>query len=281
MNEHNCVVSRCGVRIPKIIYGTAWKKSRTADLVTRAVMLGYRGIDTAGQPKHYNEAGVGDGLASCFATGLSREGIYLQSKFTPAHGQDPVRMPYDPKASLSRQVMQSLESSLSNLRTAYLDCLVLHSPLADQADSLEVWQAMESIVDAGGAKQIGISNCYRLDALERLHDTARIKPAVVQNRFHAATGYDDAIRTFCRDHGICYQSFWTLTANPRVLAHDTLLRLARKYDRTPAQVFFRCLTQIAVIPLTGTTSDTHMTEDLAIFEFELTADERDSVTALL
>jgi diketogulonate reductase-like aldo/keto reductase len=280
MNKDEFVLSPHGVRIPKIIYGTAWKQARTAALVARAVTLGFRGVDTAGQPKHYHEPGVGDGLASCFGEGLSREAVYLQSKFTPVDGQDPGRMPYDPKANLSRQVEESFESSLNNLRTSYLDCLLLHSPLANEADSLEVWRAMEAIVDAGGAKQIGISNCYRLDVLERLHDRARIKPAVVQNRFYAATGYDHAIRAFCRHHSMCYQSFWTLTANPHSLAHETLVGLAQKYRRTPAQLFFRCLTQIDVTPLTGTTSDTHMREDLAIFEFELTADERDEVAAL-
>ncbi len=269
------------VAVPRILYGTAWKKERTAALVAQAVTLGFRGIDTAGQPKHYDEAGVGAGLASCFAQGLNRTDIYLQSKFTPADGQDPARMPYDPAASLSEQVAQSFHNSLENLGTHYLDCLVLHSPLANDQAFLEVWRSMEVIFDEGGAKQLGISNCYRLAVLETLYKNARIKPAVVQNRFYAETRYDRAIRAFCGGHGILYQSFWTLTANPGILAHDVLRRLAAGYGRSPAQVFFRYLTQIGVIPLTGTQSEAHMRQDLAIFEFELNGNDCDAIDRLL
>ena len=275
------VISAYGVRVPRIIYGTAWKKDRTAALVEQAVTLGFRGIDTACQPKHYNEAGVGAGLAACLTAGLTRADLYLQSKFTPADGQDPARMPYDPKANLASQVEQSFQTSLSNLRTGYLDCLVLHSPLAKERQLMDVWQAMEAIFAAGGAKQLGISNCYALVQLERLYRKARVKPAVLQNRFHAETGYDREIRGFCRQHQILYQSFWTLTANARVLAHDTLQALASTYERTPAQVFFRYLTQSDIIPLTGTTAEAHMRDDLAIFDFELTERECDAVDTLL
>lgn len=278
---HEYATSVYGVRIPKIIYGTAWKKENTATLVALAIAQGFRGIDTACQPKHYHEPGVGEGLASHLGKSLSRADLYLQTKFTPIDGQDPAQVPYDPKASLSHQVQQSFETSLKNLRTDYLDSLVLHSPLANDADSLEVWREMEALFDSGGAKQLGISNCYRAEQLERLYRNARIKPAVVQNRFYAETGYDRGIREFCQRHGIVYQSFWTLTANPKVLAHPTLQALASRYGRTPAQVFFRYLTQIGIVPLTGTSSESHMREDLAIFDFQLDQSDRDAVGGLL
>jgi diketogulonate reductase-like aldo/keto reductase len=281
MKENDFVISTYGVRIPKIIYGTAWKKDRTAVLVEQAITLGFRGVDTACQLKHYHEAGVGAGLAACLNSGLTRADIYLQSKFTPVNGQDPERMPYDPKASLAKQVAQSFETSLRNLRTSYLDGLVLHSPLATERQLMEVWQAMEAIFDTGGAQQLGISNCYELEQLERLYQKAHIKPAVIQNRFYAETQYDREIRGFCRQHQILYQSFWTFTANTKILAHGTLQALTSKYERTPAQVFFRYLTQIDIIPLTGTTAEAHMREGLAIFDFELTKNECDAVTALL
>ena len=129
MTENTSVISAYGVRVPRIIYGTAWKKERTAALVKQAITLGYRGIDTACQPKHYDEAGVGAGLAPCLATGLTRSDLYLQSKFTPVDGQDPARLPYDPNDGVAIQVEQSFHNSLRNLRTSYLDSLVLHSPL--------------------------------------------------------------------------------------------------------------------------------------------------------
>jgi diketogulonate reductase-like aldo/keto reductase len=281
MKDKQFVRSVYGVPMPGILYGTAWKKERTAALVEQAITVGFRGIDTACQPKHYDEQGAGAGLAACLEAGLSRAELYVQSKFTPARGQDPDRMPYDPNASVAEQVARSFETSLKNLQTSYLDGLVLHSPYPDEPDTLEAWRAMEALFETGAVRQLGISNCYKLEQLEQLYHKATVKPAVVQNRFYAETRYDRDIRAFCRKHRIVYQSFWTLTANPKVLAHDTLQGLASKYQRTSAQVFFRYLTQIDIVPLTGTASEAHMREDLAIFDFELTPDECDAVASLL
>lgn len=281
MNQNNFLFSAYDVRLPKIVYGTAWKKERTAELVTQALTLGFRGIDTACQPKHYYEAGVGAGVAACLTQGLKRSDLYLQSKFTSFDGQDPHNVPYDPKASLSAQVAQSFQVSLNNLQTDYLDCLVLHSPLAQPQQTLEVWQAMEQLYHSGGVKQLGISNCYDLATFVSLYNQATIKPAVLQNRFYAATQYDRALRGFCSQQQVIYQSFWTLTANPNILADAKLQSLATKYGRSSAQIFFRYLSQRGIVPLTGTTSPQHMQEDLAIFEFELTVEECAAVDALL
>jgi diketogulonate reductase-like aldo/keto reductase len=281
MKQNHYLTSAYNVKMPRIIYGTAWKKERTAGLVQQAIQQGFRGIDTACQPKHYNEAGVGEGVAASLGEGLERSDLYLQTKFTPLDGQDPLQVPYDAKASLSEQVAQSFEVSLANLKTEYLDCLVLHSPLADAQQLREVWQAMERIFTEGSVKQLGISNCYDLKQLEYLYRQAAIKPAVLQNRFYADKHYDHNIREFCKQQHIIYQSFWTLTANPHVLAHEVLKNLAGKHGRTEAQIFFRYLSQIDIIPLTGTTSVEHMSEDLQIFEFELTSDECQSIEALL
>ena len=196
-------------------------------------------------------------------------------------GQDPGRVPYDAQASLSEQVAQSFQTSLKNLQTAYLDCLILHSPLANPQQQMEVWQAMEQVFHNGGARQLGISNCYNPQQLQLLYHNATVKPAVIQNRFYAKTHYDRTIRDFCQQERIIYQSFWTLTGNPEVLAHTTLQSLAAKYQRSVAQVFFCYLHQLGIIPLTGTTSEAHMRDDLAITDFELTAAECKAIEALL
>jgi Aldo/keto reductase family len=102
---------------PFIVYGTAWKKDGTALYVQQAVKAGFRFIDTACQPKHYNEKGVGDGWKAAAAElGLKRDDLFLQTKYTPYPGQDPNRVPYDPSSSLEAQVQQSLSVSLSNLQ---------------------------------------------------------------------------------------------------------------------------------------------------------------------
>ena len=266
---------------PGIIYGTAWKGADTERLVALAIRQGFRAIDTACQPKHYYEAGVGAGVAACLNATLTRADLHLQTKFTSVSGHDPQTIPYDPGAPLAEQVAQSFAVSLGNLQTDYVDCLVLHSPLPTRRQTQDVWRAIETLVDSGAVRQAGLSNCYELDELESLHRFARIKPAVLQNRFYARTGYDRELRAFCRDHAITYQSFWTLTANPHVLASAALAELAATHRRTPAQLLYRFLTHSGVVPLTGTRSETHMREDLAIFDFELTATDRDRIRPLL
>ena len=277
----NTVVTAAGIRMPRILYGTAWKKELTDGLVQAAIRHGFRGVDTACQPKHYHEAGVGAAVAACIASGIPREEFFLQTKFTSVSGQDPKRIPYDPRASLADQVAQSFDASLANLRTHYVDSLVLHSPFPRDEQTFEAWRALEALVDRGSVRQLGISNCYSLDVLRTLRGASRIKPAVVQNRFYAETGYDRELRAFCREQGIVYQSFWTLTANPKLLAADVVQSLAIAYGRTPEQILFRYLTQVDVVPLTGTTSESHMRQDLAIFEFELSETELQAITARL
>jgi len=275
------VTSAAGVQVPAIIYGTAWKREKTAGLVTQAIVRGFRGVDTACQPKHYDEGGVGAGVAASLGRGLSRSDLYLHTKFTPVSGHDPNRIPYDPKTPVAQQVSESFSTSLRNLRTDFLDCLILHSPLTTFQQTQEAWRAMESLVDSGAVRQIGISNCYSPGDLDALYLAARVKPAIVQNRFYAATGHDREIRSFCRERQMLYQSFWTLSANGQLLAHPTVVALATAHSRTPAQLLFRFLTQIGVVPLTGTQSEAHMAEDLAIFDFEIAREDLKAIDGLL
>ncbi|MEJ2468256.1 MAG: aldo/keto reductase, partial [Campylobacterales bacterium] len=115
------LLTRAGVPMPKLIYGTAWKKERTAELVKAALHCGFRGIDTACQPKHYREAGVGEALEAAAAEGIARDALFVQTKFTPLEGQDPAAVPYDKNAPLERQVEQSFKTSQANLRSDYVD----------------------------------------------------------------------------------------------------------------------------------------------------------------
>jgi diketogulonate reductase-like aldo/keto reductase len=274
-----------GALLPRILYGTAWKKKATADCVARALRAGFRGIDTACQPKHYYEPGVGEGIAQFLGSeagqGLTRSALYLQTKFTPLSGQDPERLPYDAQAAPAEQVRQSVRVSLTNLRTDYLDCLVLHSPIKDSASMDEVWRALEDAATAGQVRSLGISNCYELDTLRALFQKARTPPVVLQNRFYADTAYDVALRGFCAAHGMVYQSFWTLSANKQVLKQPAIMAPAKRYGVTPAQVFFRYVTQEGMVPITGTQSDAHMHDDLSIFAFELTPGEVVAIRTLL
>ena len=275
------ITTAAGVNMPCLIYGTAWKKTDTADLVEQALLAGFRGIDTACQPKHYDEALVGVALQRVNQQGIPRENLYLQTKFTSLSGQDPARVPYDKSAPIDVQVAQSFAASQHNLQTDYVDSLILHSPYSTHAKTLHAWRAMESIQQAGGARQLGISNCYELTVLQTLYKQAHVKPAIVQNRFYKDTGYDVALRQWCSAHGIIYQSFWSLTANPHILNSKTLQDLAAQYHKTAAQLFFRYLHQLGIVPLTGTKSPQHIQDDLGIFDFELATDDCEKLSAVL
>lgn len=256
------------VNKPHLVYGTAWKKDDTALYVSQAVKAGFRFIDTACQPKHYNEAGVGNGwTAAAQELGLTRSDIWLQTKYTSYPGQDPKTVPYDPHSSIEQQVRKSLEVSLKNLHTDYLDSWVMHSPFDDFDDTLKAWRTMEEAVDEGKVMQLGMSNCYDMDTFRDLYFQARHKPKVLQNRFYAETDFDTDLRAFCVEKGVKYQSFWTLTANRKALATPTAHQLAEAKGLTPQTYLYAFLMSLGyVTPLSGTTSLAHMAEDVAVME---------------
>src|SRR4051794_30053770 len=144
-----------GVRVPRFLYGTAWKEQETRRLTELALHQGFRGIDTANQRRHYDEAAVGRAVSAAVGGGLvAREDLFLQTKFTFARGQDD-RLPYDPEASIAVQVEQSFASSLEHLGTDVIDSYVLHGPTQSSGlapDDWEAWRAMESIQRSGRAR---------------------------------------------------------------------------------------------------------------------------------
>jgi len=262
------------VSVPNLMYGTAWKKASTKELVQLAVASGFRAIDTANQLIHYEEALVGEALQALEQQGVRRESLFLQTKFTSVDGQDQ-RTPYDPAADLTTQVRQSFESSLTHLGTAYMDSYVLHAPFQRRGlgqSDWEVWAAMEELYESGKTKMIGISN-VAAGQLGELCEKARHKPMVVQNRCFAALGWDKQVRDICQAQGIIYQGFSLLTANREVLVDPEIRAIARRLGAGVAQVIFRFAMQIGMLPLTGTTSQQHMKEDLQAEQFTLSADE--------
>jgi diketogulonate reductase-like aldo/keto reductase len=257
--------------IPSFLYGTAWKEDRTAALTELALRSGFRAIDTANQRKHYFEAAVGQGLAAAYRAGLvTRANLFLQTKFTYQDGQDH-RLPYDPAATLSVQVAQSLASSLQHLGTDHVDSFVLHGPASRShwtTADFETWQAMVKERDAGRTRLLGVSN-ISLDQLQQMARAHAEPPAFVQNRCYARLGWDREVRAFCREHNIIYQGFSLLTANQQVVRHPTIAALAAEINATPAQIIFAFARQIGMLPLTGTSSAEHMKQDLASLSLEL------------
>jgi len=269
--------------MPTFVYGTAWKEDDTPRLVRMALDAGFRGIDTANQRRHYHEVAVGQALAEAYADGVvSRDQIFIQTKFTHAGGQDH-RLPYDPHADMTTQVEQSFSSSLEHLGVDHIDSYVLHGPsFRDHwaPEDLEVWRAMETLARDGKAGIIGVSNVSAAQLAE-LCTRAEVPPAVVQNRCFAELGWDREVRAVCREHGVVYQGFSLLTANGPVFHHSEFRRIVERKSRSPAQVVFRFGLQLGMVPLTGTSSADHARADLEAYDFELSDDEVDAIERLM
>jgi diketogulonate reductase-like aldo/keto reductase len=267
---------------PRFMYGTAWKEDETNELTRLAIDCGFRAIDTANQRKHYHEAGVGEAVSAAIDEGVvARDQLFLQTKFTYVAGQDH-RLPYDADAPFARQVEQSFASSLEHLQTDYIDSYLLHGPstrtgLGD-ADR-EVWASMTELVGSEQVGAIGVSN-VSAGQLETLIDWAEHAPEYVQNRCFARTGWDHQVRQVCEANDIVYQGFSLLTANAQELRSQQMAQIAQRHDKTVAQVVFRFATQIGMLPLTGTSSEQHMKQDLAYVDFELDAGEIDAIEAI-
>jgi diketogulonate reductase-like aldo/keto reductase len=264
-----------GVRVPRFLYGTAWKEDETQRLTELALRQGFRGIDTANQRRHYHEAAVGQGVAASIAAGVvARDELFLQTKFTFLGGQDH-RLPYDPAAPIATQVEQSFAKSLEHLGVEGIDSYVLHGPTRRVGlgpDDWEVWRAMEAIQQGGRARLLGVSN-VSLEQLDTLCAKARVRPRFVQNRCFAAQGWDLRVREYCKANGLVYQGFSLLTANPDALRHPEVTRIARRHGRSITQVVFRFALDAGMVPLTGTTNADHMRADLEVFDFRLEPDE--------
>jgi len=244
--------------------------------------MGFRGIDTANQRRHYSEAGVGQGLASAYRAGVvTREDLFLQTKFTYQPGQDH-RLPYDPTSSLSDQVAQSMASSLEHVGTDHVDSYVLHGPASGYGwtdDDREVWEAMRKERDASRTRLLGVSN-VSLRHLEQMAAAHSEAPTFVQNRCYARFGWDRDVRLFCRERRIIYQGFSLLTANAEILRHPLITGIAKRADATPAQVVFSFARAVGMLPLTGTSNAEHMKQDLASAELTLSVDEVQAIESL-
>lgn len=272
--------------VPGLIYGTAWKKERTDELVVKAVRAGFRAFDTAAHPLHYNESLVGVALSTVLedkSFKLGREDVWVQTKFTPnACDQQPEEHhPYDKDAGITAQVRQSYESSLRRLGLTYVDSYLLHAPYPTNAKTLEAWREMENIHDESkGNTMLGISN-VNLGQLRNLMKDARVKPAFVQNRCLQKNNYDHDLRAFCNENGISYQGFWLLTGNRHVTADPGFGRMAKAIGRDKSQIFYRFFFQrLGVIILSGSKNEDHMRDDQQLDQFSLSEEQEREIREL-
>ncbi|KAK1827585.1 NADP-dependent oxidoreductase domain-containing protein [Podospora conica] len=253
--------------MPPIIYGTAWKKERTAELTFLAIKHGFRAIDTAAMKLHYHEAGVGQAINRALKLGIvTRKDLWIQTKYTP--NDEPYAS--DPSTpTIASQIQASVASSLRNLfpdptlpdSDRYLDALILHAPYPNHHHTLQAWDAFLPLVPHT-TRCLGVSNAP-LQIL-RLLTASPIPPAIVQNRVRTLPRERDVdVRRFCRASGIRYQGFWTLTANDEWKTAPAVTEVARRAGVASAVVWYALLGEVAgVTVLNGTSRENRMKADL-------------------
>jgi 2,5-diketo-D-gluconate reductase A len=250
-----------GVEIPQLGFGVFQvAPEETAKAVQTALEVGYRHIDTA--EMYGNEKGVGEGIR---ASGLAREEVFVTSKLNNGfHAHD--------------DALKAFDQSLADLGFDYLDLFLVHWPLPGiDVDFVETWKALEEIYRSGRAKAIGVSN-FNAHHLRRLFAETEIRPAVNQIEIHPYLT-QDALRALDAEHGIATEA-WSPIAKGKVVDDPTILRVAERTGRTPAQVTLRWHIQRGDIVFPKSVTRSRVEENFALFDFELTEDDMREITAL-
>ena len=246
-----------GVRMPRVGYGVYQVTSEECErCVLDALEVGYRAIDTA--QSYGNEAAVGSALQK---SGLPRPEVFLTTKIWISNaGYEKARA--------------SIDKSLANLRTDYIDLLLIHQPFGDYYGA---YRAMEEAYKEGKVRAIGVSN-FLPHHLEELAATARIKPMVNQIEFHPGWAHLDIV-DYCLKNDIIPEA-WSPMARSGALSNETLISLAEKYGKTPAQICLRWVLQHGLRPIPKSVTPSRMAENLDIYDFHIEEADMAAIDAL-
>lgn len=253
-----------GYAMPVLGLGT-WTQNNTnaAESVYVALKNGYRLIDTA---RYYgNEKGVGEGLKRAIADGIvKREDVFITSKIMPGD--------YNNAAA-------AIDASLKDLQLDYLDLMLIHQP---GSNDKAVYQAMEQGVKEGKLRSIGISNYYTKRQVDEVLSYAKIAPAVIQNENHIYY-QNTALQNYVKQYGIvieCWYPFGGRGNTKDSFENKTIVEIANAHGKTPAQVILRWQVQAGYVTVPGSANPQHIAENIAVFDFVLSADEMARITAL-
>ena len=251
-----------GRTIPQFGFGVFQiKPADTTAAVVTALEAGYRHIDTA--EMYGNEKEVGTAIAK---SGLDRAEVFVTSKLNNGfHRPDDAR--------------RAFAGSLDALGFDYLDLFLIHWPLPTRygGDYVSTWQALEEFYRDGRARSIGVSN-FQPHHLRRLHNECEITPAVNQIEIHPYLTQDD-IRAFCAEHQIAVEA-WSPLAQGLVLDDPTIVEIAKRAGKTPAQVVLRWHIERGDIVFPKSVTPARIAENLDIFGFELSGEDVEAITAL-
>merc|ERR1712070_1147946 len=179
---------------------------------------------------------------------------------------------------------KNLQDNLDQLGLDYVDLVLVHYepmlPFGKCKKMQEQWAAMEEFYNAGKAKAIGVSN-YCPSSLDCIAQTAKVTPAVNQVKFHVGMGTDPiGLKTDCDNRGIHLQAYSPLgNGGTELITGDLVTSIGANHNKTGAQVSLRWIQENGVSLSTKTTKQSHMEQDLDIFNFQLTADEKQQLDA--
>lgn len=281
-NNQNEEDNKPSFRTP-IAYGTRDGKEKTAYYVKTALQNGFRHIVTGSHHSRHNETAVGIAWREAVeddSLDIQRSDIFLQTMFVPWDGADFQSHPNDPKEygsthppNIEDQVKISMEQSLQNLQTDYIDSLLFHNfraKLHSYDEMLKAWRVLEGYVEIGKIRFLGITNVHDKDYLTRLQKDAIIPISIVQNRFHNNRGFDVDLDSTFQKYDIQLQRFWVLTGNGGGVKKNA--DMAKQKDLTPEQLMLAFVMSLGsdennysrTTALVGTHSVQHMKEDIAI-----------------
>ena len=250
-----------GVQIPQLGFGV-WQvpNDEVAAAVRTALAAGYRSIDTAAI--YGNEEGTGQAIADA---GIARDDLFVTTKlWNSEQGYD--------------STLAAFDESLRKLRLEQVDLYLIHWPCAGQDRYVDTWRAMERLYAEGRIRAIGVSNFHE-HHLQRLFDETGTVPAVNQIELHPYLVQAD-IRKFGEQHDIRTEAWSPLAQGGDVLTDATVVGLAEKYDRTPAQVILRWHLQLGNVVIPKSVTPARIVQNIDVFDFELAPDDVAAIEAL-
>lgn len=279
----DCITLSNGVKMPRIGMGTY---PLQGEMMTKAVVaaskFGYRAFDTA--YAYGNENSLGESLLMVYQmTDLNRSNIFLTSKIgeTLDHGRPDCKLFYasyeNERKNIKGIVAKQLDRTLKNLRTDYLDLLLIHWPHPDYL--LEIWDAMVDQYRSGRVRAVGVSNCREWH-LKRIIEFNSICPMVNQIELHPLNTKKELI-SYCKKAGIQVEAYSPLLVMKRDLMDSICLKkLSAKYNKTVPQIILRWDIQQQVVPIPKSANPKRLKENIDLFDFSLTEEDMLSIDAL-
>lgn len=247
-----------GITMPVVGFGTFMLVGETCEeAVAAAIQEGYRMIDTA--EAYGNEAAVGNGIVK---SGIDRKELFLVTKVNYKSYEN---------------VRETVEQSLKNLQTDYIDLLLLHWPFANYYNA---WRELEKLYEKEKIRAIGVSN-FEPAQLVDLIAYNKVVPAVDQIETNLYCQKIDE-RIWMDKKNVAHMAYAPLGQGNRneMFTEPEVVALAKKYNKKPSQILLRFLTQKGIITIPRSTKPEHIRENFDIFDFSLTDDEIVKLTEL-